>query len=37
MGSVKNIKRPTKEEGRKWFIEFAKKDKSDIFRKYGLD
>ena len=37
-GSVKNIKRPTKEERDKWAREFLNsKDRSEILRKYGFD
>lgn len=36
-GSEKNIKTMTKQERNKFFEEFAKKDTSDIFRKYGPD
>ena len=36
-GKGKPIKTLTKEEQRQLFLEFEKKDTSDIFRKYGFD
>ena len=36
-GKGKQVKRLTKEERRRLFLEFEKEDKSDIFRKAGLD
>lgn len=37
-GSVKNIKRPTKEERDKWAKEFFNsKERSKILRKYGFN
>ncbi|MBU1120529.1 hypothetical protein KJ660_01510 [Candidatus Micrarchaeota archaeon] len=36
-GSVKGIKRMTKEERNKAFEEYAKKNPSEVFGKYGLD
>ena len=38
-GSMKNIKRPTKEEREKWALEFIEKKRKglNLLRKYGLD